>query len=276
MPKVVIAGCGFLGETAAGFFSAAGWEVSALCRTPSAAARLADRPYLVEAVDITTLTELPSCAEPPDALIHCVSSRGGGPDEYQKLYVDGLLNLVAALKPRRTLFVGSTSVYAQCDGSWVDEESPTDPSRPTGRLLLEAEGVVRACGGYVVRLAGLYGPGRSVLVENFLAGTSRLEGDAGRWINLIHRDDAARALLHLFVERAAPGIYNVSDGHPTRQGDLQREMAEFFHRPVPPAGEPDRNRRRGWTSKRVSNQKLRSTGWEPRWRRFREALPGLA
>lgn len=276
MPKVIIAGCGFLGEAAADLFSGTGWDVLGLCATEESASRLADKPYAVRVADITGPMGLEPVWQGADALIHCASSGRGGPEAYYRVYRDGLLNLIATIQPRRTLFTGSTSVYAQTDGAAVTEASETQPDRETGQILLAAEGVALASGGYVARLSGIYGPGRSVLLRKFLAGDARIEGDGGRWINQIHRDDAALAIHHLFTTRAEPGIYNVSDDTPATQREVYGWLADFFQRPLPPEGEPDLNRKRGWTSKRVSNQKLRAAGWAPAFPSFRDALPSLA
>lgn len=275
MPKVIIAGCGFLGEAAAALFLEAGWDVLGLCATSESAARLADKPFPVQALDLTAPFTLSVPWRGADAAVHCVSTRGGNAEGYRQVYLEGLLNLLTGAQPRRTLFVSSTSVYAQTDGSIVTETSPACPTRETGRILREAEGVALASGGYVARLAGLYGPGRSVLVRKFLSGEARLEGDGARWINQIHRDDAARAITHLFTRRAEPGIYNVSDDTPAPQREVQKWLADFFRRPLPPSGEPDISRKRGWTSKRVSNARVRSTGWTPAYPSFRDALPSL-
>jgi len=271
---VIIAGCGFLGETAADLFSGAGWQVLGLCAHEASAARLAGKPYEVRALDLTRPFTLESWRG-ADALIHCASSAGGDAEAYRAVYLEGLLNAIAAFHPRRTLFTSSTSVYAQNDGSWVDETSETAPARDTGRVLLEAEGVALASGGYVARLSGLYGPGRSVLRQKLLSGEARLEAGGSRWINQIHRDDAARALFHLFSARAASGIYNVSDNTPATQREVYGWLAEHFQKPPPPEGEPDPHRKRGVTSKRVSNARLRSTGWAPLFPGYRDALGSL-
>jgi nucleoside-diphosphate-sugar epimerase len=275
LPKVVIAGCGFLGETAADLFSGLGWKVLGLCGTADSAGRLAGKPYTVRAGDISREMTPEGDWAGTDFLIHCASSGRGGPPAYRAVYLEGLLNLVVAYEPRRVLFAGSTSVYAQADAGWVDETSPAEPDRETGRILREAEGVALAAGGYVVRLSGLYGPGRSVLLRKYQVGEARLEAGGGRWINQIHRDDAARALLHLLVHRAEPGIYNVTDNTPATQRDVYAWIAEHLQGPLPPEGEPDFQRKRGWTSKRVSNAKLRTTGWEPLYPSYRDALPTL-
>jgi len=272
LPRLIIVGCGFLGETAADFFYAAGWDVLGLCASAESAARLTSKPFEVRALDITQEFIADAPWRGVDALVHCASSGRGGEEAYRAVYLDGLLNVITAFQPRRTLFTGSTSVYAQTDGSLVDETSETRPDRATGKILLDAEGVALACGGYVARLSGIYGPGRSVLRRKFLAGEAVIEGDGGRWINQIHRDDAARAILHLFTSRASSGIYNVSDDTPAPQKEVYGWLADHFHQPLPPTGELDPNRKRGWTSKRVNNAKLRGMGWCPNFPSYREAL----
>jgi nucleoside-diphosphate-sugar epimerase len=275
LPKVLIVGCGFLGEAAADLFFGAGWSVLGLCGTAESASRLAAKPYPVRVADISqTLTPEPGWLG-VDCAVHCASSGRGGPEAYRAVYLEGLLNVIAGYEPRRVLFTGSTSVYAQTDGSWVDEDSPADPDRETGRILRDAEGVALAAGGFVARLSGLYGPGRSVLLRKYQTGEARLEVGGGRWINQVHRDDAARAVFHLLSVRTAAGIYNVSDNTPAMQREVYQWMAEYFRGALPPAGEPDLQRKRGWTNKRVSNAKLRATGWEPVFPSYRDALPSL-
>lgn len=272
MPRVIIVGCGFLGEAAADFFAQAGWDVLGLCASEESSARLGTKPYPVRIQDITQ--PAPVCPEwqGVDALVHAVSSRGGDASAYRAIYLEGLLNGIVSFQPRRCLFVSSTSVYAQTDGSWVDETSETLPDRETGQVLLETEKVALASGGYVARLGGLYGPGRSVLRKRFLSGEAVIEGDGGRWINQIHRDDAARAIRHLFVHRAVPGIYNVVDDTPATQRTLLTWLAESTGRPLPPEGAINPHRRRGRTSKRVRNARLRESDWRPVYPSYATAL----
>ena len=108
----------------------------------------------------------------------------------------GARHLLDAFRPRRTVYTGSTSVYAQTDGAWVDESSPAEPDRETGHILRETEAIVLAAhGGTVARLAGIYGPGRSVLLRKFLASEAVIEGDGLRWLNQIQRDDGRRRVV---------------------------------------------------------------------------------
>ncbi len=270
VPSVLIVGCGFVGEAAADRFHAAGWRVEGWTHSEESAARLgAEKPYPVAAHDITApLGGLPG-GPVPDVIVDCVSSSRGGADQYRRVYLEGARNLRAAFPAARLLFTGSTSVYAQTDGAWVDEDSPAEPDRDTGRVLRETEALVLAApGGTVARLAGIYGPGRSALRRKFLAGESVIEGDGARWLNQIHRDDAAGALFRLAQPDAPPGIYNVADDTPLTQLGLHAALAERFARPLPPFGPVDTHRKRGWTSKRVSNRRLRALGWRPEFPSF--------
>lgn len=273
--QIVIAGCGFLGEAAAGFFLEAGWRVLGLCATEESAARLADRPFPVAVVDVSKPIRVPAGWDSPDVVVHCASSGRGGADAYRAVYRDGLEHLRDAFSPGRLIFTGSTSVYSQVDGGWVTEDSPAEPDRETGRVLLEAEKVALEAGGVVARLAGIYGPGRSVLLKKFLEGSAVLEAGGNRWINQIHRDDGARALLQLARDEAATGVYNVCDDTPTTQREIYGWIADHLNRPLPPEGPADLNRKRGWTSKRISNARLRSLGWSPRYPGYRDALGEL-
>ena len=271
MPRVFIAGCGFVGLATARLFHTRGWEVIGGTRSE----RPASEPFATVAADISDAAALATHPKLRglEAVIHCASSGRGGAESYQRVYLDGVRNLAEVLAPRRLIFTGSTSVYAQTDGAWVTEESPAEPDRETGRILREAEDFVIAKGGTVARLAGIYGPGRSVLLRKILTGEAIVEGDGGRWINQVHRDDIAAALVAL-VEHHTPGIFNVSDDEPMTQHAVYAWLAAHFQKPLPPTGPIPTDRKRGWTSKRVSNARLRALGWTPRYPSFRDAVRG--
>lgn len=227
------------------------------------------------ALDFTDRVALAALAgESFDAVLHCASSRGGGAGAYARVYCEGLRNLAAAFPAAKIVFTGSTSVYAQTHGEIVDESSATEPQRDTGRLLLEAERIALDAGGVVLRLAGLYGPGRSAPMTRYLAGTARLEDGGGRWMNQIHREDAAAA-CRLAVDLRS-GIYNVVDDRPATQREVFSWIAEYFGGELPPGGPADPLRKRGLTSKRVSNARLRSAGWVPEFPSYRDAIPAIA
>ena len=258
--KLLLIGHGYLGRETARVFRVAGWEVVAVSLSGGEGSLACD------VGDLSQVKSLPAA----DFIVHCAASGRGGADAYQRVYVDGCRHLIEAFPGVPMLFTSSTSVYSQTDGSTVTEESPAVPERETGRLLLEAERVTLAAAGIVARLSGIYGPGRSVILKKFLNGEAVIEEDGRRFLNQIHRDDAARAIFHLANKRAG-GIFNVSDSTPLSQVECYRELGRMFDRPLPPVGPRDPDRKRGWTHKRVSNTKLCATGWQPEYPSFLDA-----
>ena len=270
MKTCFIAGCGFAGLATARLLHSRGWRVIGATHSPESAAALVGEAFSVVACDITdrdAIARIPRV----DAVAHCASSGRGGVERYRAVYLEGARALHEALAPRQFIFTSSTSVYAQTDGAIVTEESAAEPDRETGRVLRETEEFILSRGGCVARLAGIYGPGRSVLLKKFFSGEAVIEGDGGRVINQVHRDDIAAALA-CFMERDTSGIFNVCDDEPMTQRAVYEWLAQHFAKPLPPSGPIDANRKRGWTSKRVSNAKLRALGWAPRFPSFREAV----
>jgi nucleoside-diphosphate-sugar epimerase len=266
--KLLLIGHGYLGQAITREFRTSGWQVFPISLSGS------DDSQPCDVADPEAVAQLPDA----DWVIHCAASGRGGADAYQRVYVDGCRNLTTRFPTTPLLFTSSSSVYAQVDGSAVDETSPTQPSQETTKLLLAAEQITLAAGGIVARLAGIYGPERSVILRKFLHGETKIEEDGQRILNQIHRDDAARAIFHLATLDPQPRgeIFNVSDSTPLSQLKCHQLLAELFERPLPPRGPRDPNRKRGWTHKQVSNAKLRSTGWQPRFPSFLDAAREVA
>jgi nucleoside-diphosphate-sugar epimerase len=273
MPRILIAGCGYVGQATADLFHAAGWAVEGWTQSAESAAKSAGKPYPVYEVDITDRARISAHAGIFDAIIHCASSGGGDADAYRQIYLNGARNLLDRFGGSRMLFTSSTSVYAQRDGSWVTEESETKPARETGRVLVETEELVLGHGGIVARLAGIYGPGRSALLSKFLAGTATIDPKNDRFVNQIHRDDIAAALFLLLNRPASPReIYNVVDDQPILRSECYRWLAQKLNRPVPPIGKSNQQGKRGESNKGVSNAKLRGLCWIPRYPTFADAM----
>lgn len=286
--RVLIVGCGFVGARTADLLHAAGHEVVGVTHSSTSAERLIHKPWRVMACDVSDAASVASLrtqcegiaegAAPawvPEAFIHCASSSKGGPEMYQAVYVDGMGHLLATFPGAFPLYTGSTSVYPQTDGSEVDETSPADPGKETGRLLLAAERLALENGGAVARLAGIYGPGRSFVLKNLLEGKSGIEVNEGapdgRLLNQIHADDAAAALVHIVTQKLS-GIYNVVDDARLTQRECLEKLAPLFNLQVPAEKAPDPSRKRGWTHKHVSNARLRATGWAPQYADYFTAL----
>jgi nucleoside-diphosphate-sugar epimerase len=232
--------------------------------------------------DEESVRNLVSIVGRPDAVVHCASSGKGGAEAYQHVYRNGIANLARYFPESLLLFTSSSSVYNQTDGSIVTEISPALPERETGSILLEAERLTLAAAGIVCRLSGIYGPGRSVILKKFLSGEAVIEEGGDRYLNQIHRDDAATAMIML-MELAwentphpiRGGIFNLSDSQSLTQRELYQHFADSFQRPLPPQGPRDLQRKRGWTHKQVSNRKMCEIGWQPSYPCYLDALSEL-
>ena len=273
MPRILIAGCGYVGQATADLFHDAGWEVEGWTASAESAAKLSDKRYPTVAVDIADADHVAAHAKSFDAVIHCASTRGGDVDLYRSVYLKGAGNLLERFDQATIVFTSSTSVYAQKNGDWVTEESAAAPQHETGKILRETEELVLSHGGIVARLAGIYGPGRSALLKRFLSGEAIIDPQNDRFVNQAHRDDIAAALFLLIDQCVgAAQIYNVVDDEPILQSECYRWLAAKLNRPLPPLGRSASGRKRGRSNKRVSNAKLRRLGWTPRYPSFAEAM----
>ncbi len=276
MPRsVLIAGCGFVGLPLARNLASSGWETHAITASETSTANLHEESFPAYAVDISDQASFGRLVVRRfDVVIHCASSGRGDPGKYVEVFLAGTRNLLSHLKHGRLIFTSSTSVYAQTDGSTVDETSPAEPLRETGRILRQAEELVLASGGAVARLAGLYGPGRCVPLQKLLDGRAMIEENGARLMNRLHHLDAAAALQFL-AETESSGLFNVVDNHPVAEIEWFQYACQRLHKPLPPVGPRNLNRKRGWTNKRVSNQKLRSLGWNPVYPTYKEGLDSI-
>ncbi len=212
----------------------------------------------------------------PSAIVHCASSNRGGADAYHDVYLCGVRNLIDSFPDSPLFFTSSTSVYAQNDGSLVNEDSPAEPMRETSQILRKAEEVVLAHDGTVLRLSGIYGPGRCLYLQRLLDDTASIEaGTEPRFLNQIHRDDAAAAIAHLMQQapdKVRGQIYNVTDQHSPTQRECYVSIAKFIACPTPPELPAKENKKRARTHRRISNQKLTRTGWQPTYPTLLDAL----
>jgi nucleoside-diphosphate-sugar epimerase len=271
MPRILIAGCGYVGKATALLFHESGWEVEGWTRSTDSAEKISSLPFLVRAVDIADRDEVLSFANKFDRIIHCASSGGGDASEYRRVYLEGARNLLDIFAGAPLLFTSSTSVYAQQDGSWVNESDPAEPLHESGQILRETEELVLDRCGIVARLAGIYGPGRSFILQQLLAGKAVINPERDRFVNQIHRDDLAAALF-LLAQSDAAEIYNVVDDQPILLSECYEWLAGEVHLPAPPNGTTTKSRKRGDSNKRVSNKKLRALGWTPKYGTFQEAM----
>jgi electron-transferring-flavoprotein dehydrogenase len=262
-PSLLIAGAGDVGMRLAKLRVARGEEVIALRRRDVAA--VAGVRHL--RVDLATGEGFARLPRRPDVLVFCAAPDQREEAAYRALYVDGLRRLLDALETPRLLFVSSTAVYGQDAGEWVDEDAPAASTRFNGRALLDAERELAGHpGGIALRLSGLYGPDRLQLWRRAREGAA----NARRWSNRIHVDDAASALAHLVDLPAPQALYLGNDDAPSLEHEVQDWLrARDGLAPVAAADGPASGRR-------VSNARLRDSGWRPRFPDFRAGYAGLA
>lgn len=204
----------------------------------------------------------------PDLLVVALTARPRTEESYRSTYVDGMLRALDALpaEPRRAVLVSSTAVYGDVGPEQLsDEDTPPRPSDGPGRVLLEAEErfLDRLGAGTVLRLSGLYGHGGRRLLDQVREGRVT---DPDRWTNRLHRDDAASAVVHLLRREETPErLYLGTDDEPVRLGDVAAFLAPRLGAAPPPrpSGGPGHG-------KRLSNARLRSSGWVPTYPTFRE------
>ena len=254
---VLVAGCGWLGTAIASALVARGDRVTGIRRNAERAAALAALGVEPLALDLAA----PGAAgrvPDVDAVIACQAAGADGADAYRAAYVDAnraLLEAAARGGARAFVYTGSTGVFGQRDGSDVDERTPPAPASPTGAVLAEAEALVRGASAgprtAVVRLSGLYGPGRAGLLDRVRAGRHALGPGDGTWMNFCHRDDAVTFVLAA-LDRGAPGaVYHGSDAGPARRREVVEWVAARLGFPPPrtdaPVPGPDRRILSAWT-----------------------------
>jgi nucleoside-diphosphate-sugar epimerase len=280
--RVLVVGCGYVGTALAIRLQGLGHEVWALRRSQVPVVSASTSGINFHQADITrpeTLSSLPSLY---DWVVNCVSASRGGAEDYRAVYVEGMRNLLEWLRvtaPQKFVYTSSTGVYGQIDGSAVDEESPTVPEAETARILIEAEQVLLGASrrdgfpGVVLRVAGIYGPGRGFWFKQFLNGEARIEADGERVLNSIHLEDVVGSIVAA-LEKGKPGrIYNAVDDHPSTQLEVFQWLSQRLNKPLPPRAEPgaEMASKRGMTNKRVSNRRLKTElGYSFRYPTFKE------
>jgi nucleoside-diphosphate-sugar epimerase len=269
--SALVIGCGYLGAELLRELTRTGWTATGITLSESSADALRSEGLRVVAADLRTSDFRIVSENNPAVIIHCASSGQRGPTGYREIFLEMTERLIRETSFEQLIFTSSTSVYAQTDGSTVTESDPAEPERETGKILRETEELVLAHHGTVLRLAGIYGPGRCVPLQKLFAGEATIEAAGERMINSIHRNDAVAAFCLAAGQRWS-GIFNVVDNRPVTQLEWFQWVCARLGRALPDSVPRDLNRKRGWTSKRVSNQKLRSLGWSPRYPSFREGI----
>lgn len=249
--SLLVVGCGYLGERVAQNAVARGMRTAALTRSASRAADLTARGIAACVGDILqpeTLRQLPSA----DVLLYAVGwdrTAGASP---RTVTVEGVRHVLEEMRNRvcRLVYISSTSVYGQSAGEVVNEESPCEPTAENGQICLAAERLVRQFfpepandisegetnrprRAVILRLAGIYGPGRLIARVSALRAGEPVVGDPEAWLNLIHASDAVTAIEAAAFHPRAAGTYLVSDARPLTRREFYSRVADGSCAPPP-------------------------------------------
>lgn len=265
-PRVGIIGCGYVGTRFGHRLAGAGYDVVGTTTSPERVASMRSFGVTPIVLDTANVAALHDMLRDRDVVALCVAPRANQRD-YRVTYLDSARNLIEAARHTavsRVMYTGSTRVYAQDDGEWVDESSPTRPTQENARILLETENVLldgakalrrdRPVTTVVLRLGGIYGPGRDTLdFTHRSAGSQRDDGDL--YMNRVHVDDIVTALDAL-IGSEFHGVLNLCDDHPqTRRSFYDASLAAAGLPPIEWISSSDRGHR----GKRVRNDFIKKT-----------------
>lgn len=287
MQRILIAGCGDIGSKLGIQLGSAGYAVWGLKRDP----RGLPSPIQPLAADLSNPATLQL---PPhlDAVIYSATAASFSAADYQAAYVDGVHNLLTALRQtgqslQKLLFVSSTSVYGQSSGEWVDEATPAQAAGFAGECLRQGEQLVWESGwpATVVRFGGIYGPGRTRLIESVRQGTAKRAAGHPLYTNRIHRDDCVRVLAHMLEQEHLERLYLAVDDAPAPLDEVLCWIAGQLGVAHPPltaeaALKPGAETRRDpqtrlRSSKRCRNARLRASGFQFLYPSYREGYAPL-
>jgi nucleoside-diphosphate-sugar epimerase len=294
--RVLILGCGYFGRVLGQELFSLGHKVTGVVESSDSLKSLQTSGINPVACDVTnpeTLMNHVFHRSAYDVVVFSVASRGR---DYESVYLRGMQSVLTCLAsfPIQTLiYTGSTSVYAQQDGGWVTEESPTIPNTRDSEILLRTEELIhQGCltskmQGVILRISGIYGPGRHHVLDQLRQGLKSFVGSGHRWMNQVHRDDVVGAVLHLLenpnlLTGPTPAtIYNISDDEPVTREVYINWVASRLGNSYGKVDFNDqrtdsrRESKRRLANRRISNQRLRNAGWKLKYPSFREGLSAL-
>ena len=269
----LVVGCGYLGARVARRWLDAGDRVLGVTRRTARAAELAAAGIEPVVADVAAPADWWRGLPPLATALWAVGFDRASGATHHDVHVTGLRRLLdglaaaarrAAARPPRVILSSSTGVWGDEAGGIVDEATPPRPARASGRALVEAEDLLRSHPlgpGTALRFAGLYGPGRLPRIDDLRAGRP-ITADPDSWLNLVHIDDAARAVCMVAAAASPRPLYVVSDGRPVRRRDWYGRLAELVGAPSP-AWDPAAPRERG-ADKRVNPALIaRDLGFTP-------------
>ena len=277
MKKILIAGCGYVGNELGERLSSQGHEVWGIKREINSI-----HPSIQSiSADLSKKDTLQILPKDIDYVFYMPSPRTRNENVYNNVFLKGIRNLVECMKQnkyetKKIFFISSTSVYGQNSGEWIDENSTTKPKSSTAKIILQTENYIlkNYLKTTIVRFSGIYGPGRTGFLNKMINEGKTFTHN--RYTNRIHRDDCANALIHLMNLPNCENIYLVSDNEPVDLSELanwikikkglKNEGLEYLTK-IPFI--------KTKSNKRCSNKKLIDSGYKFLFPSFREGYNGI-
>lgn len=267
--RVLIIGCGYVGVPLGAELVRQGHDVFGLRRCAEASEELVAAGIAPLAGDLTDPGDLARLPGPFDWVVNLASSSRGGADVYREVYLEGsrkIVDWLSASPPQKYVFASSTSVYGQTDGAPVGEDDLAEPAAETSKILVESEKLLidaareRGFPAVILRIAGIYGPGRGHLFLKYLKGEATMAADGERMINMVHLTDLVKAIIAALKDGRPGEIYNVADDEPIGQRSFFEWLGGTLGMEAPPIASEEalKRRKRGVTNKRVLNRKLKA------------------
>lgn len=263
--RILIAGCGKIGSELGLKLIEKGYEVYGIRRQIDKI----PAPIKGIALDLTQTIDAAQLPHNIDGVIYILSASEYTPQAYQSAYVDARKHLNDALgdqlaQLKAYLFVSSTSVYAQKEGEWVDEDSITEPTNFNGEIMRQAEQeCLQDFPATIVRFSGIYGSGRNRLLDS-VKNKKIYPAEPLIYSNRIHQQDCI-GVLSFLLEKALnneplQSIYLASDCMPVSMHDIQTWLAAKMNLDV--VTDPQLSQQRNAGSKRCLNKRLVDSGYD--------------
>ncbi|MDO5619754.1 SDR family oxidoreductase [Kocuria sp.] len=228
---VLLVGCGDVGIALGQRLSAQGWTASGIRRS-------ADKlPQGINPISMDLTNPGDQDVPGADGVVITLTADGRDVEDYRSTYLGALRGLHQAMQtnglPPRTVLVSSTGVLGDTDGATLTEDAKPHPTRETAKVLLEAEHLAQELflNLVIVRPAGIYGPGRTSLINRVKQGSPM---NHARITNRIHRDDLVTVLAKVLEAEQPPQLLHAVDTEPASMGDVAAFIAEQLNVPMPP------------------------------------------
>ena len=237
MKRIFIAGCGYIGTRLARIWKEKGAEVTCLVRSPENRDALASEGLIAQASSFDDPDALPELDVAGSIVYYLVPPPGGGNMDTRARHFCSAL--AGSSPPARIIYISATSVYSEINGGVVIESSETAPVSAMGKRRLDAEKVFMDYGAatgvpvIILRVSGIYGPGRLPLMQISQGQPLLLENAAGP-SNRIHADDLALVCLAAAEKGRDGDIFNISDGHPASMTAYFNACADALGMPRQP------------------------------------------